>query len=141
LSQLREEEVMGEMQGDYVKEEYLHSAITSKIIGAAKEVHSFLGPGFMEVIYQRSLALELPVYGLEFEREVWMDVMYKDRKVGKKRVDFVIEDVMVEIKAKGAIEEVDIIQTLSYLKASGFQVGLLLNFGTKALGIKRLIET
>jgi len=132
---------MGEMQNDYVKEEYLHSAITSKIIGAAKEVHRILGPGFMEVIYQRSLALELPVFGLEFEREVWMDVMYKDRKVGKKRVDFVIEDVMVEIKAKGAIEEVDIVQTLSYLKASGFQVGLLLNFGTKALGIKRLIET
>ena len=112
---------MGEMQNDYIKEEYLHSVTTSKVIGAAKEVHRILGPGFMEVVYQHSLALELPVYGLEFEREVWMDVMYKDRKVGKKRVDFVIEDVMVEIKAKGSIEEVDIIQTLSYLKALVFK--------------------
>jgi len=85
--------------------------------------------------------LELPAYGLEFEREVRMDVVYKGEKIGKKRVDFLIEDVMVGIKAKGVIEDVDVIQTLSYLKASGLQVGLLLNFGAKSLGIKRLIHT
>jgi len=70
-----------------------------------------------------------------------MDVVYKGEKIGKKRVDFLIEDVMVGIKAKGVIEDVDVIQTLSYLKASGLQVGLLLNFGAKSLGIKRLIHT
>jgi GxxExxY protein len=132
---------MGEIQKDYVKEEYPHSAITSNIIAAAKEVHRVLGPGYQEVIYQRALVLELPAHGLEFEREVWMDVNYKGEKIGKKRVDFIIEDVMVEIKAKGTIEDVDIIQTLSYLKASGLEVGLLLNFGAKTLGIKRLIQT
>jgi len=68
-----------------------------------------------------------------------MDVVYKGEKIGKKRVDFLIEDVMVEIKAKGAIEDVDVIQTLSYLKASGLQVGLL--FCAKTLGIKRLIHS
>jgi GxxExxY protein len=92
---------MGEMQKDYVKEEYPHSAITSRIIATAKEVHHVLGPGYQEVIYQRALVLELPTHGLEFEREVWMDVSYKGEKIGKKRVDFIIEDVMVEIKAKG----------------------------------------
>jgi GxxExxY protein len=132
---------MGEMQNDHVKEGYLHSATTSKIIGAAKEVHKNLGPGFRELIYQRALALELPAHRLEFEREVSMDVCYKGKKVGSMRVDFLIEDVMIEVKAKGVIKEVDIIQTLSYLKASGFQVGLLLNFGIKTLGIKRLIHT
>jgi GxxExxY protein len=132
---------MGETEPEYVKDEYPHSAITSQIIAAAKEVHRVLGPGYQEVIYQRALQLELPAYGLEFEREIWIDVTYKGEKIGKKRVDFIIEDVMVEIKAKGEIEDVDVIQTLSYLRTSGLQVGLLLNFGAKALGIKRLIQT
>ena len=56
-------------------------------------------------------------------------------------MDFIIEEVMVELKAKAGIEDVDVIQTLSYLKASGFRVGLLLNFGAKSLEIKRLINT
>ena len=67
-----------------------------------------------------------------------MDVHYKGTKVGSKRVDFVIDEVMVEIKAKSALEDVDFVQALSYLKASGYKVGLLLNFGAKKLQIKRL---
>jgi GxxExxY protein len=101
-------------------------------------VHRTLGPGFEEVIYQRALAVELPAHDLEFSREVWMDVTYKGVKVGRKRVDFVIDEVMVEIKAKAALEDVDFVQALSYLKASGYKVGLLLNFGAKKLQIKRL---
>jgi GxxExxY protein len=132
---------MGEMQKYYVKEAYPRSAITSKVIATAKEVHRALGPGYQEVIYQRAMSLELPAHGLEFEREVWMDVSYKGEKIGKKRVDFIIDDVIVEIKAKGEIEDVDVIQTLSYLKASSLEVGLLLNFGARNLGIKRLIQT
>jgi GxxExxY protein len=62
-------------------------------------------------------------------------------RIGRKRVDFVIEEVMVELKAKGELEDVDVIQAPSYLKASGVQVGLLLNFGGKSLAIKRLIHT
>ena len=67
-----------------------------------------------------------------------MDVHYKGTKVGSKQVDFVIDEVMVEIKAKSALEDVDFVQALSYLKVSGYQVGLLLNFGAKKLQIKRL---
>lgn len=125
----------------YIKPEYPQSEITSRIIASAHQIHHNLGPGFEEVIYQRALALELPAHGLEYSREVGIDVYYKDRKVGNKRVDFLIEGVMVEIKAKAQIEDVDVIQTLSYLKASGYEVGLLLNFGAKKLGIKRLIHT
>lgn len=129
------------MNANYVKQEYPLSEITGRIIAAAKQVHGNLGPGFEELIYQRALAIELPAHGLDFEREVWIDVHYKSKKVGRKRVDFLIEEVMVELKAKGAIEEVDVVQTLSYLKASGFEVGLLLNFGGKSLEIKRLINS
>jgi GxxExxY protein len=122
----------------YVNTQYPLSDVTARIIAAAHEVHRVLGPGFEEVIYQRALARELPTHDLEFTREVWIDVHYKGERVGRKRVDFVIDEVMVEIKAKAALEPVDFVQTLSYLKASGCQVGLLLNFGASRLGIKRL---
>jgi GxxExxY protein len=86
--------------------------------------------------------LELPAQGLEYEREVQIDVFYKDEKVGKKRVDFLIEDttgvVLVEIKAKAKLEDVDFVQALSYLKASGEKVGLLINFGGRSLEVKRM---
>ena len=126
----------------YVDSRYPLSALTSRIIHAAQEVHHELGPGFEEVIYQRSLAKELPAHDLEFEREVSIDVLYKGEKVGHKRVDFVIGDstgdVMLEIKAKRALDDVDFVQTLSYLKASGYKVGLLINFGAIKLEVKRL---
>jgi len=125
----------------YVKPEYPLSEITGRIIAAAKLVHLNLGPGFEEVIYQRALALELPAQDLDYSREVWIDVHYRGQIIGHKRIDFIIEGVMVEIKARAVIEDVAVIQTLSYLKASGYEVGLLLNFGTKSLEIKRLINT
>ena len=125
----------------YVKPEYPLSEVTARIIAAATQVHRGLGQGFEEVIYQRALVLQLQAQGLEFSREVWIDVYYKGHGVGKKRVDFLIEGVMVEIKAKERIEEVAVVQALSYLRASGFEVGLLLNFGAKSLEIKRLIYT
>jgi GxxExxY protein len=126
------------MTEPYVKTEYPLSDVTARIIAAATEVHRELGPGFEEIIYQRALARELPAHGLEFSREVWVDIFYKGEKVGRKRIDFIIDQVMVEIKAKAELEAVDFVQTLSYLKASGYKVGLLLNFGSPKLGIKRL---
>jgi GxxExxY protein len=129
-------------EGSHVDSRYPLSALTGSVIAAAQEVHRDLGPGFEEVIYQRALAKELPAHGLEYDREVWIDVIYKGEKVGRKRVDFLIGDdtgeVMVEVKAKAGLENVDFVQALSYLKASGRRVGLLLNFGASALGIKRL---
>lgn len=127
------------MTNQFVRPEYPHSETTAKIIKAAKIVHQELGPGFEEVIYQRALALELAAQGLDFSREVWLEIHYRGQKIGRKRVDFIIEQVMVEIKAKAVLEDVDFIQTLSYLKASEYTVGLLLNFGAEQLGIKRLV--
>jgi GxxExxY protein len=126
------------MSEPYVKDEYPLSHVTARIIAAAKEVYGTLGPGFRELIYQRALALELPAHGLEFSREVWIDVYYKDQKVGRHRVDFMVDEVMVEIKAKATLDAVDFMQTLSYLKASGCKVGLLLHLGGKTLEIRRL---
>ena len=130
------------MSTSYVDKRYPLSELTGRIIAAANEVHHTLGPGFEEVIYQRALAKELPAHGLAFEREVEMDITYKGEKVGRKRVDFVIGDtsgdVMLEVKAKHTLQDVDFVQALSYLKASGYKVGLLINFGARRLEIKRL---
>ncbi len=128
----------------YTNEKYPLSALTGRIIAAAQNVYHGLGPGFEEVIYQRAMAKELPAQNLEYSREVWMDVLYKGEKVGAKRVDFIIGDksgdVMVEVKAKGGLEDVDFVQALSYLKASGYVVGLLINFGSNKLEVRRLIN-
>ncbi|MBN1139609.1 MAG: GxxExxY protein [Anaerolineae bacterium] len=128
------------MSQRYVKDEYPLSHVTARIIAAAKEVYGTLGPGFREVVYQRALALELPGHGLEFSREVWIDVYYKEVKIGRHRVDFVVDEVMVEIKAKAALEPVDFMQTLSYLRASGYKVGLLINLGGQKLEVKRVVN-
>ncbi len=125
----------------YIKPEYPHSALTAKIIACAQEVHSTLGPGFEEVFYQRALQKELLAVGLDSEREVWITVYYKGETLGRKRVDFVIEAVMVETKAKAKIDDVDYVQTLSYLKATDYEIGLLINFGGAKLEVRRLINT
>ena len=118
--------------------------ITQKIIGAAFEVHKFLGNGFQEVIYQRALALEIRTVGLEFAREVEQNIFYKElpEPIGTRRADFVVEGkVLVELKAISALEDVHESQILNYLKAYRLEIGLLLNFGAKSLEIKRRILT
>ena len=101
------------MSQQYIRKEYPQSETTARIIKAAQNVHHELGPGFEEVIYQRALTLEFPAEGLDYSREVWIDVNYRGKKVGRKRIDFIVEEVMVEIKAKSVLEEVDFVQTLS----------------------------
>lgn len=116
--------------------------ITEKIIGAAFEVHSFLGNGFQEVIYQRALAWELRQRDLEFAREIEQDIFYKDlpKPIGTRRADFVVEGkILVELKAIIQLEEVHLAQALNYLKAYKLEVGLLINFGSKSLTFKRLV--
>lgn len=129
------------MNNPHVKPEYPHSELTANIIAAAQEVHRTLGPGFEEVFYQQAMSKELQADGQEHAREVWIDVYYKGEKLGRKRVDFVVDICMVETKAKAALEPLDFVQTLSYLKASGCEVGLLINFGGPKLEVKRLINT
>ena len=119
-----------------------YGEITEKIIGAAFEVHQFLGNGFQEVIYQRALVFELRQVGLAFARELEHDIFYKDlpKPIGTHRADFVVEEkVLVELKAISALDEIHKAQALNYLKAYRLEVGLLINFGAQSLEIKRLV--
>lgn len=120
-----------------------HKEITEKIIGASFEVHSFLGNGFQEVIYQRALAWEFRQKELSFAREIEQDIFYKNlpEPIGTRRADFVVEGlVLVEIKAIIELNDVHLAQALNYLKAYKLEVGLLINFGSKSLTFKRLIR-
>lgn len=114
--------------------------VTGRIIGAAIEAHRELGPGFQEVVYQRALALELDAAGLEHTREAKVPVFYKGKHIDTRRVDFVVGDCIVEIKARSILQPEDYVQTLSYLKASRFRVALLVNFGGEKVEVKRLVN-
>lgn len=113
--------------------------LTHKIIGCAMEVHKTLGNGFQEVVYQRALAIEMQMQGLNFEREKEMPLQYKGYDVGTRRVDFFVEDkIMVEIKAITDLEDVHLAQAMNYLEAYNMSIGLLINFGAKSLQFKRV---
>jgi GxxExxY protein len=116
-----------------------HEDLTKKIIGCAMAVHSILGNGFQEVIYQRALAIEMADQGLSFSREHEMDVFYKEQQIGRRRVDFFVEEkVMVEIKAVIKLEDGHLAQAMNYLEAYGLDIGLLINFGARSLEFKRV---
>lgn len=130
---------MTTLMKELVNDNYKHSELTGKIIGCAMKVHSTLGNGFQEVIYQRALALEMQEAGLGFQRELEMPVLYKGQEIGTRRVDFLVEDtVMVELKALVNLEDVHLAQALNYLEAYRLEIGLLINFGAKSLQFKRL---
>jgi len=117
----------------------LYEDLTHRIIGAAMTVHSTLGSGFQEVIYQRALAIEFTFAGLSFEREKEMEIFYRDRSIGTRRADFFVEEcIMVEIKAVAHLEDAHLAQAINYLEAYHMQVGLLLNFGARSLQYKRV---
>jgi len=123
-------------------EEYKYKEMTHKIIGAAMQVHKTLGNGFQEVIYQRAMEIEMPLYGLNFNREFEMPIWYREQQIGTRRVDFLMEDVVsVELKALTKLEDVHLAQAINYLEAYNIEVGLLLNFGAKSLQFKRLINS
>ena len=122
--------------------ELKYKEITEKIIGSSFDVHSFLGNGFQEVIYQRALAWEMEQRGLTFAREIEQNIFYRElpKPIGTRRADFVVEGkVLVELKAIVRLEDVHLAQALNYLKAYKLEVGLLINFGSKSLTFKRLV--
>lgn len=113
--------------------------LTHKIIGCAMKVHSSLGNGFQEVIYQRALAIEMKLNGLVFQREMSMPIFYHNEQIGTRRVDFFVENrVMLELKAVEKIEDVHKAQAINYLEAYNISDGLLINFGGLCLEFKRL---
>lgn len=103
------------------------------------KVHSELGNGFQEVIYQRALQIEMPYENLSFQREMEMPIFYRDQQIGTRRVDFFVEDIiMVELKAIIKLEDVHLAQAINYLEAYKMEIGLLINFGSKSLEFKRV---
>lgn len=119
-----------------------YEELTRKIIGCAMKVHSVLGPGFQEVIYQRAMAIEMEKQGLSFAREMVMTVFYDGIKIGTRRVDFFVEDkIMTELKAVSGLDDSDLNQAINYLEAYNQPVGLLINFGSKSLEFKRTYNT
>lgn len=113
---------------------------TYSIIGAAMAVHSELGCGFLEAVYQNALALELRKRGIQYSKEFKIPVHYFGELVGEYKADFVCyESIILELKALPRVSGVEEAQLLNYLKASKLNRGLLLNFGTKSLEQKRLV--
>ncbi|MDR3625891.1 MAG: GxxExxY protein [Ignavibacteriaceae bacterium] len=122
-----------------INELYKYSELTSRIIGCAMTVHKALGSGFQEVIYQRALGIEMNLAGIEFQREFEMPIFYRDKHIGTRRVDFLVEGVVsVELKAITKLEDEHFAQAINYLEAYNLGIGLLINFGERSLNFKRL---
>ena len=122
-----------------IRGEYKYSALTGEIIGCAMAVHSALGNGFQEVIYQRALGIEMADQGISFSREHEMPIYYKEQQIGTRRVDFLVEGVVcVELKAVIQLEDAHLAQAINYLEAYDLEIGLLINFGARSLEFKRV---
>jgi GxxExxY protein len=128
---------MGEDYGDKSRD-----PLTERIIAACYQVHNELGPGFVERIYLSALKAALKKLELDYQAEKEFEVSFQGEKVGKFRTDLVVEDkVIVELKAlEGRMPRVFESQVISYLKASGLNVGLLVNFGNRSCEIRRLMS-
>ncbi len=117
----------------------IEDELTYNIIGCAMKVHKTMGNGFQEVIYQRCLAIELERAGIEFLREQEMPIYYEGVHVGTRRADFIVAgEVMLELKAIIKLEDVHLAQALNYLTAYQIEKGLLINFGSNSMEVKRL---
>ena len=117
----------------------LYEDLTKTVIGCAMRVHSELKSGFQEKIYQTALEIELRFNNILFVAEREMDIFYRNQVIGKRRVDFLIDNkIIVEIKAVSKLEDVHLAQALNYLECMNLSVGLLINFGAQSLEFKRL---
>jgi GxxExxY protein len=119
---------------------YDFEALSGEIIGAAVDVHKELGPGFLESIYENALKVALRHRGIIYEAQKEVTVIYEDEEVGVHRLDLLVgREIVVELKAVKALEEVHFAQVRSYLKATGLHVGLLMNFNSPTLTVKRIV--
>lgn len=126
----------------YPQREYPLKDVTERIISCAIEVHSALGPGLLESVYEEALEHEFILRGIPHERQKEISLQYKGKNIGKHRLDYLVEDqVIVELKAVEAMNRIYEAQLLTYLKALNKRVGLLVNFNVEKVkdGIKRLI--
>src|SRR5262245_11680234 len=112
------------------------------VLGSGLAVHRALGPGYLERVYHNALCVELTASGISFETEKRIIIRYRERVVGVHRIDLVACDsILVEIKATRSLEPVHQSQVISYLKATGYRIGLLMNFGGATLtpGVRRIV--
>lgn len=124
-----------------IDSKFKYSDITEKIIGCAMKVHSTLGSGYQEYIYQRALAIEFGKAELNYRMEYDIPLHYDGIKIGTRIVDFLVDNkITVELKAVSRLESVHLAQALNYLEAHNLEIGLLINFGSKSLQFKRLIN-
>jgi GxxExxY protein len=117
---------------------------TGAVISAALEVHRVLGPGFLESVYEEAMAIEFELRGIPFERQKPISVPYKGSLIGEGRLDFFVQDsVVVELKAAEKLLPIHQAQLMSYLKATGCRLGLLINFHERLLkdGVRRVVHT
>ena len=122
--------------------EYPFKDITEKIISCAIDVHSLLGPGLLENLYEEAMEHELKSRGIEYKRQKELEIKYKGNPIGNYRLDYLIENkIIVELKCVEALKGIHIDQVLTYLKAENLRVGLLINFNVDKLkdGIRRVI--
>jgi len=113
--------------------------LSHRIIRAALRVHSELGPGFLENIYEEALTIELREAGLFFERQKLLPLLYREHIVGQHRLDLVVENrIIVELKAIAALDHIHYAIVRSYLKAANMNDALLINFANLRLTIKRV---
>ncbi len=119
----------------------LYKELSYRVMEAIFEVHNTLGPGFLESIYEEALAYELELRGIPFERQKAITVRYKGREIGTHRLDFVIDGkIVLELKATAALTDSFKQQTLSYLKATGLRLGILVNCGTSRVEYIRIVN-
>ena len=112
--------------------------ITEQIIAAAIRVHRTLGPGFLESVYEEALAVEFALSGIQFVRQYTVPLFYRDHQIGEHRLDFLVEEkIIVELKAVCELADIHFAIGRSYLKATNLEDGLILNFATTPLTIKR----
>jgi GxxExxY protein len=126
-----------------IPKNYPDSELTREIISSAIEVHSILGPGLLENVYEEALCHEFKIRNIPFERQKEIKLSYKGHSIGLHRLDLVVNDkVILELKAVNELNKIYEAQIISYLKATGLQVGLLINFNAVKLkeGIKRFIN-
>lgn len=120
----------------------LHKELSFKIIGAAMEVHSILGPGFLEAVYQFALEKELTLRGIPFQHQVELPVLYKGDVAGVYKADLVVDrKIIVEIKGVSRLNPSHQAQALHYLAATGFELALVINFGAGSLEHRRVVKT
>jgi GxxExxY protein len=118
--------------------------VTGAVVGAALEVHRVLGPGFLESVYEEAMAIEFDLRNISYERQKPVGVTYKGRRVGEGKLDFLVQEtVVVELKAAEKLLPIHQAQLMSYLKATGCKLGLLINFHEYLLkdGVRRVIFT